>query len=258
MTEAYASTQNTMRFYQSLDGSVDGVSMPFNFALIYFNQDTSAYRVKEAVNEWLTYMPVGKTPNWVASSHDHSRVATRLGDDRVRMMMTLVQLLPGVSITYNGEEIGMHDYYDFTYVDSRDPNRTPMQWDATTSAGFSTNSTTWLPVHPDYVTVNVAEELEREFGHLAYFKQLTALRKERAFVKGDMLDRPYNGNVYLMLRYFIDSPAVDEPRYLVVMNYHGADERVSIAKAFPTMASGQWIQVLSSVNYLDNGYVTCR
>lgn len=230
--------------------------MPFNFGLIYLDQGTTANRVKEAVNEWLTYMPVGKTPNWVACSHDHSRAATRLGDDRVRMMMTLVQTLPGVSITYNGEEIGMHDFYDFVYEDSRDPNRTPMQWDASTSAGFSTNSTTWLPVNPDYEKINVAAALAEDFGHLVFFRQLTALRKERSFVKGEMLDRAYNGNVYMMLRYFIDPTAEeDEPRYVVVMNYHGADERVSIATAFPTMATTgrQWEQVLSSVNYLENG-----
>lgn len=254
MTEAYASIPNTMRYYQSSDGKVEGVSMPFNFELIYFNQETSANGVKEAVNKWLTYMPVGKTPNWVASSHDHSRAATRLGDARVRMMMTLVQTLPGVSINYNGEEIGMHDYRDFQIVDSRDPNRTPMQWDNSTAAGFSSNSNTWLPVNPDYLTVNVEAELAKDFGHLVYFTQLTALRKERAFAKGEMLDRAYNRNVYMMLRYFID-PTDDEPRYLVVLNYHGADERVSIATAFPTMAARQWTQVVSSVNYLDNGYV---
>lgn len=262
MTEAYASIQNNMRFYQSTDGATEGVSMPFNFGLIYFDQGTTAYRVKEVVNEWLAYMPVGKTANWVASSHDHSRIATRLGDDRVRMMMTLVQTLPGVSITYNGEEIGQHDFYDFPYEDSRDPNRTPMQWDASTSAGFSTNASTWLPVNPDYKTVNVAAELAlgglgtAGFGHLAYFKQLTALRKERAFVKGEMLDRAYNANVYMMLRYFIDPlTEEDETRYVVVMNYHGAEERVSIGAAYPTLASGKWEQVASSVDYLENGYV---
>lgn len=253
MTEAYASVINTMRFYQSTDGTVDGVSMPFNFGLIYFDKGTTTNRVKEAVNEWLTYMPVGKTPNWVAGSHDHSRVASRLGDDRVRMMMTLVQTLPGVSITYNGEEIGMHDYHDFIYEDNRDPNRTPMQWDASTSAGFSTNDTTWLPVNPDYEQINVEAELAKEFGHLAYFKQLTALRKERAFVKGEMLDRAYNKNVYMMLRYFIDPQVEGEARYLVVMNYHGAEERVSIATAFPTLTTGQWEQVVSSVSNGDNG-----
>lgn len=255
MTEAYASLTNTMRYYQSSDGKVEGVSMPFNFGLIYFDQSTSANRVKEAVNEWLTYMPVGKTPNWVSSSHDHSRVATRLGNDRVRMMMALVQTLPGVSITYNGEEIGMSDYGDFEHEDSRDPNRTPMQWDASTSAGFSTNATTWLPVNPDYVTVNVEADLAKDFGHLAYFKQLTGLRKERTFVKGEMLDRAYNRNIYMNLRYFIDS-TTDEPSYLVVVNYNGAAETVLIAKAYPTLSSGRrWEQVVSSVNHMENGYV---
>lgn len=252
MTEAYASTVNNMRYYQSTDGKTEGVSMPFNFALIYFSKDTTANRVKEAVNEWLTYMPLGKAANWVAGSHDHTRVASRLGDERVRMTMTLVQTLPGVSITYNGEEIGMRDYYDFDVTDNRDYNRTPMQWDKTTSAGFSTNDTTWLPVNPDYLTINVEAEQAKDFGHLAYFKQLTALRKEKAFVRGEFLDRAYNQRVYVILRYFIDAP--EEDKYLVVMNYHGAQETVSLAKAFPTLeATAHWEQVISSIKNADNG-----
>lgn len=254
MTEAYASTYNTMRFYQSADGSVDGVSMPFNFGLIYLNQGSNAYSVKETVDEWMSHMPAGKTPNWVASSHDHSRVATKLGDERLRIMMTLVQTLPGVSITYNGEEIGMHDYSDFTISDSRDPNRTPMQWDSSTSAGFSTSETTWLPVNPDYVRVNVQAQLALEFGNLPYFKQLTALRKQPAFAKGEMLDRVYNTNVYMLLRFFIDPQGEEHSKYLVILNMHGEGESVTISKAFPTLATDRhWVQVATSVNYLGNG-----
>jgi glycosidase len=83
-------------------------------------------------------------------------------------------LLPGTPTIYNGDEIAMRDLFipfskcqdpmclhnkrDFASV-GRDPERTPMQWDASNQqAGFSDNAHTWLPVNPDYVLVNVEAE----------------------------------------------------------------------------------------------------
>lgn len=54
-------------------------------------------------------------------------------------MNTLNLMLPGTSCTYYGEEIGMTDHTGFTAVDSRDPNRTPMQWSFNKSAGEDPN-----------------------------------------------------------------------------------------------------------------------
>ena len=84
-------------------------------------------------------------------NHDQKRVATRFGSEMVDPMNTLVMLLPGTAITYNGEEIGMCDFpirWDQT-VDplglsrgeeeyelvSRDPARTPFQWNDDKNAG---------------------------------------------------------------------------------------------------------------------------
>ena len=60
---------------------------------------------------------------------------------------------------------------------SRDNARTPMQWDATKNAGFTTG-TPWLPVNPNYVTVNAAEQLARADSVFHYYQRLIALRKE--------------------------------------------------------------------------------
>lgn len=51
-------------------------------------------------------------------------------------MNTINLMLPGTSCSYYGEEIGMTDYKEFTIIDSRDPNRTPMQWNLDTAAGI--------------------------------------------------------------------------------------------------------------------------
>ena len=103
--------------------------------------------------------------------------------------------LPGVSVTYQGEEIGMtnteiswEDTVDPSgcncgidhYADrscSRDPERTPMQWNnADANAGFSSADKTWLPVNPNYETVNVKSEMLDPYSHLNFLKTIMTTR----------------------------------------------------------------------------------
>lgn len=64
---------------------------------------------------------------------------------------------------------------------SRDPARTPMQWDNTTSAGFSTSKHTWLPVSSDYLKKNVQQEIESPNNtHLKVYTNLLKLRRNNA------------------------------------------------------------------------------
>lgn len=99
MTEAYASIEDTMRYYVSANGTL-GAHMPFNFQLIYIEGDVTAQHIKGNIDYWLNYMPEGLTPSWVTGSHDHSRVATRVGPRSVALMNTVNLMLPGTSITY--------------------------------------------------------------------------------------------------------------------------------------------------------------
>lgn len=124
MTEAYASTYDTMRYYRDPNDGREGAHMPFNFQLIFnFYADAKAENIKNGIFEWLDNMPEGKTADWVAGSHDHSRVASRVGVEKIHMVNTVVLTLPGASVTYYGEEIGMEDNNGFEFTDSRDPNR---------------------------------------------------------------------------------------------------------------------------------------
>ena len=87
----------------------------------------------------------------------------------------LLLLLPGVSVTYQGEELGMTDT-NITWEDtldpaglacgpdryqecSRDPQRTPFQWNADLHAGFSEAEQTWLPVNMNYPWLNAAAQV---------------------------------------------------------------------------------------------------
>lgn len=95
---------------------------------------------------------------------------------------SLNMMLPGASVTYQGEEIGMRDGYvswndtvdvealqqgnESNYMEfSRDPARTPFHWDNSTNAGFSTGNHTWLPIAQDYMELNLAKQKEDDRSH---------------------------------------------------------------------------------------------
>lgn len=115
-------------------------------------------------------------------NHDQKRMPSRFRANMVDGLNALNLFLPGVSVTYQGEEIGMKDGFvswedtkdvnalnqgnPDNYLDySRDPARTPYHWDSTTSAGFSTNSSTWLPVDKDYLVTNLQAQKNAERSH---------------------------------------------------------------------------------------------
>lgn len=201
MTEAYASTYDTMRYYR--DGEKKGAHMPFNFQLIFnFYADAKAENIKNGIFEWLDNMPEGETADWVAGSHDHSRVASRVGKEKIHMVNTVVLTLPGASVTYYGEEIGMEDNNGFVPNDNRDPNRTPMQWDGGIGAGFTSidANLTWLPINPNYVTINVDSQRQQDGSTYKYLQSLTTLRKTKAFRDGTFHLEVINENVLAYTR----------------------------------------------------------
>lgn len=83
---------------------------------------------------------------------------------------------------------------------SRDPERTPFQWDDTISAGFSSNPKTWLPVSSDYRTNNVKVQKSEENSHLKIYKNLIQLRKCKTMKYGDLVTKALNDNVLAILR----------------------------------------------------------
>jgi alpha-glucosidase len=121
-------------------------------------------------------------------------------------MNTLVTMLPGTSVTYYGEEIGMSDscayFADLDHnipalkCDSNDPNnkhssdwvRSPMQWDGSKNGGFSSADKTWLPVNENFKTVNVKAQLGKEKSHLEIHRSLMKLRKNEAIMESDKFE----------------------------------------------------------------------
>ncbi|ETN61169.1 alpha-amylase [Anopheles darlingi] len=200
LTEAYTSLANTTRFYGTR--AAPGAQIPFNFQLIsYLTKQSTGQDFAELVESWLNAMPRGSIANWVLGNHDNSRIASRLGVARADLYNIALQTLPGIAVTYYGEEIAMVDQWiswpdtidpaacntdEATYtLYSRDPVRTPFQWNNGTNAGFSNATKTWLPVADGYKELNVEQQLLDPRSHLKTFIQLTHYRKRRLLAEGD-------------------------------------------------------------------------
>lgn len=83
---------------------------------------------------------------------------------------------------------------------SRDPERTPFQWDNSTSAGFSTSTNTWLPVASNYEIINVDMESRSDKSHLKIYKDLIKLRNEETLKNGDVVYEALNENILVIIR----------------------------------------------------------
>ncbi|CAD1478512.1 unnamed protein product [Heterotrigona itama] len=211
LTEAYASLDLTVKYYNS------GSTVPFNFMFIVdLHNNSNAMDFKRLIDRWMKAVPSGKVANWVVGNHDNHRVASRFGRHRADEMTMLAMTLPGIAVIYNGDEIGMEDR-NFTYKEtvdpvgcnsgparyylrSRDPERTPYQWDNTTSAGFSTNKTTWLPVHSNYKTLNLKRQKEEYYSHYQVFKSLMNVKKRPVIERGSLKVEVYDQRILSITR----------------------------------------------------------
>ncbi|XP_058816116.1 maltase 1-like [Topomyia yanbarensis] len=218
-TEAYSNLTSTMKYYQSRDGTQQRAQLPINFSLTQkLNQNSTAYDIKRLIDEWMAKMPAGKVANWVLGNHDKPRIASRFGWERVESMAALTLGLPGVAFIYYGDEIGMGDYRDISYEDtvdpkgrnvgpekykqiSRDPARTPFQWDDSKNGGFSPASKTWLPVHPNYREINLHNQMTSDDSTFKFYLNFLHLRKDKIFKKGKLISKAFNENVFVYVRY---------------------------------------------------------
>ncbi len=186
------------------------------------------------------------------SNHDSPRVVSTFGDDSpamrtasAKLLETMILTLRGTPFLFEGDELGMTNYpfrklSDFEDVAvhnayksqvetgkvpaatflaqqaqvTRDNARTPMQWDDSPQAGFTTSSHPWLAVNPNYRQINAARELQDPNSVLHYVRTLIRLRAHTlAFVYGDYQDLdPRNKTIYAYTRTLGDT-------YLIVENF---------------------------------------
>ncbi|XP_071336260.1 amino acid transporter heavy chain SLC3A1 isoform X2 [Trachinotus anak] len=182
----YHEVDKTMMYYGT--PLVKESDFPFNFYLLDLPQNTSGTWVQHLVDLWMANMPKGQWANWVVGNHDKPRIASSAGQIYIRVINMLLLTLPGTPTTYYGEEIGMENINVTDRAKtipvlslqsaSRDPERSPMQWSSDMNAGFNNKTNiTWLPVHPDYRSVNVEVQKKDAGSVLAQYRFLNALRQ---------------------------------------------------------------------------------
>jgi len=171
--------------------NLDELHIPFNFMLM--KEAWNAVGMRENIRAYYAALPEGAQPNFVLGSHDEHRFATRYGYENHRSAALMLLTLRGTPTLYYGDELGMVDA-DIPVdkmVDpqgignnnpelSRDPERTPMQWDTSPNAGFSIpDAEPWLPIHPNYQEgITVADQESDPQSTLAFYRQLLSLRRE--------------------------------------------------------------------------------
>lgn len=177
----------------------------------------SVTELKNAISKWQTAM---KGEGWNSlfwNNHDLPRIVSRWGDDQryreqsAKMFAILLHMMQGTPYIYQGEEIGMTNYrirnidevqdiesinmyyerldkgYDVECilesinVKGRDNARTPMQWDDSKNAGF-TSADSWMHVNPNYKEINVEADLKNPESIFYTYKKLIQLRKENAII----------------------------------------------------------------------------
>jgi oligo-1,6-glucosidase len=181
---------------------------------IYDSTNKDLLALKNIFYKWDTLM---KDDGWNTAyftNHDHSRAVSRFGDDGVyrnesaKMLMTCLLTQRATPYIYNGDEIGMtnirfnsiNDYNDLStknwykqllatdknkanqYLESqkelsRDNSRTPMQWNNSLNAGFTTG-TPWLKINPNYLTVNVEDNINNNQSIFTYTQKMIQLRNK--------------------------------------------------------------------------------
>jgi len=206
----------------------DELHLAHNFVFLHQPWKPQAFR--SVVDEYAGLLPADAWPAQFLGNHDHSRVATRYdeggnGPARARVAAMMILTLRGTPFVYYGEELGMVDGEippdRVVDIDGRDPERTPMQWDASPGAGFSPQlpgrppAEPWLPVAASAPRCNVEVERGDPRSMLSLYRRIIWYRKgSAALCQGayrSLPDAPES--LYAYLR------EVPETRLLVALNF---------------------------------------
>jgi alpha-glucosidase len=226
--EIYLPVERLMHYYGR---ERPGVHLPFNFQLVEAPWD--ARSLATLIDGYEAALPPGGWPNWVLGNHDRPRIAAKRGEAQARVAAMLLLTLRGTPTLYYGDEIGLADVaIPAAQVQDprelrepalglgRDPVRTPMPWDDSARAGFST-ATPWLPLNPDWPTRNVAAQATDPGSMLALYRALLALRRAHpALAIGDYRAVEAEGDVLAYER------SAGGERILVALNLGGTAQRL--------------------------------
>jgi len=218
--------------------------------------------LKASLGRWQVSLAESGWNSLYWNNHDQPRVVSRFGDGgeyrarSAKMLATILHLHRGTPYIYQGEELAMtnapfagiedfRDIHSLNHYDaaveagadpdevlkslrarSRDNARTPMQWDDSEHAGFTTDSP-WIPVNPNYTEINAQAEMANDDSVFHHYRRLIQLRHtEPAVVHGDFTMVLSNHNhVYAFARRH------DDVELLVLGNFSGTSVTIEVPDA---------------------------
>jgi alpha-glucosidase len=220
-------------------GENDELHLAFDFSFIY--RPWSARFFYKVISRWQKALRGRGWPCHVLSNHDQRRSMSRFGNDadalrRAKVAATMLLTLRGTPFLYYGEEIGMTngdiphcDICDplgkryWPFYAGRDGARTPMQWNTSGYAGFS-SAVTWLPVNKNYPRINVERELNDQDSLLRHHRSLIHLRRSHeALLEGEWI--PVIKGLNGVIAYY---RSTDNEKVFVALNFTGKEKRIHI------------------------------
>jgi alpha-glucosidase len=180
----------------------------------------------------------------VLGNHDQPRIATRAGREQARVATMLLLTLRGTPTYYQGDEIGMENVRipldmlqdppavnqpELADLLGRDPERTPMQWDDSPNAGFtSAEARPWLPLADNYKEENVAGQLDDPRSFLNFFRTLVAYRKASPALSVGAYRHIQLESAEARESCLIYERESSGERLLVALNFTGQEQKVSL------------------------------
>ena len=232
--------------------------------------------LKKVLSKWQTELEGEGWNSLFWNNHDLPRIVSRWGNDReyrvesAKMLATLLHGMKGTPYIYQGEELGMtnvrfediNEYNDIEtlnmykdriskgyshdeimasiYAKGRDNARTPMQWDSTENAGFTTGKP-WLKVNKNYKFINAEDCLQDKDSIFYHYKKLIDIRKHNdTIIYGDYkLLLPEDKNVFAYSR------ELNGDKIVVVCNFYNKEINLNFKEDFNN------VEILLS-NYKDS------
>lgn len=235
---------------RDLDAIAPDVASTFNFGRFYLDWDPTHHKIQ--IDYYYARMHKTAVGNQVNGNHDKMRVATRLGEDFARSAAVLNLFLPGMTFIYNGEELNLRD----AEIPSermkdpnglRDPQRTPMIWDADQPNGGFSNADPadlWLPTNGNDMDRSVAVQKTQSKSTLGLYREALKLCHDIEAARYGAYVPLHTSNPHV----FAYGRKVDDVLLIVVMNFTRDAQHVTLPDT--DFVIGQ--SVLSSNTVRDN------
>lgn len=222
-------------------------------------------KLKEILSRWQTGLDGIAWNSLYWNNHDQPRIVSRWGNDApeyravsAKMLALCLHLMQGTPYIYQGEELGMTNYpwkdvSEFQDIDSwnnynelvgkgvmtpdacfsalkarsRDNARTPMQWDDSENAGF-TSGTPWMAVNPNCKEINAAAQVHDPDSVFTFYQKLIRLRKELDVIVYGKYEELFHEdeNLYVYTRTY------GGEKLLIACNFSGKEQKLEVPETF--------------------------